>query len=167
MFFKPDCGEDSCAGSGKLVGRAALVTGGDSGIGRAVAVAFAREGADVAAAYLEEGGDAREVAALVRGAGRKCVLIRGDLSDEAACAACVDAAAAGLGGSLTDVVLNHALQPKAAETDWTSIPAADIQRALAVNAGSFLRLAQLAAPRLAAARGPSITITTSIQAYQP
>ena len=70
----PDCGEDSYRGSGRMTGKRAIITGGDSGIGRAVAIAYAREGADVLIAYLNEDSDAQEVAALVEGAGRKCVL---------------------------------------------------------------------------------------------
>src|SRR5215212_1694644 len=81
----PDCGESSYRGSGRLTGKRAVITGGDSGIGRAVAIAYAREGADVLIAYLNEDEDAAEVARLVEDAGRKCVLVRGDLADPAHC----------------------------------------------------------------------------------
>jgi H2-forming N5,N10-methylenetetrahydromethanopterin dehydrogenase-like enzyme len=76
----PDCGEDSYRGSGKLIGKVAVITGGDSGIGRAVAIAYAREGADVVIAYLSEDSDAQDVAKYVEQAGRRAVLVRGDLS---------------------------------------------------------------------------------------
>jgi hypothetical protein len=81
MRPKPDCGEESYVGSGRLAGKAAVITGGDSGIGRAVAIAYAREGADVLISYLEEDDDAQETARLVEDAGRKAVLVRGDISD--------------------------------------------------------------------------------------
>ncbi len=79
----PDCGENSYRGSGRLTGKRAVITGGDSGIGRAAAIAYAREGADVLIAYLNEDEDAAEVARLVEDAGRKCVLVRGDLAEPA------------------------------------------------------------------------------------
>ena len=81
----PDCGERTYRGTGKLTGKAAVITGGDSGIGRAVAIAYAREGADVLISYLEEDSDAREVAKLVEEAGRKAVLVRGDVSEPQHC----------------------------------------------------------------------------------
>src|SRR5258708_24154234 len=94
----PDCGENSYRGSGRVAGRRAVITGGDSGIGRAVAIAYAREGADVLIAYLNEDEDAAEVAALVADTGRKCVLLPGDLADPAHCRAVIDRAAAEFGG---------------------------------------------------------------------
>src|SRR4051794_32852976 len=81
MTPKPDHGEESYRGSGKLTGKRAVITGGDSGIGRAVAIAFAREGADVLISYLDEHEDAKDTAKYVEEAGRKCVLVAGDLSD--------------------------------------------------------------------------------------
>src|SRR5437868_707793 len=92
MTPKADHGETSYKGSGKLTGRKAIITGGDSGIGRAVAIAFAREGADVLISYLNEDDDAREVAAVVEDAGRKAVLVRGDIKDAAHCRAIVERA---------------------------------------------------------------------------
>src|ERR687891_1225710 len=83
MDPKPDYGESSYRGSGKLKGKAALITGGDSGIGRAVALAFAREGADILISYLNEESDAEETAKAVEDAGRKCVKVPGDISEEA------------------------------------------------------------------------------------
>src|ERR1041384_6598026 len=89
---RPDHGEESYKGSGKLQGRAALITGADSGIGRAVAIAFAREGADVLISYLCEDEDARETARWIEQAGRRAVLMPGDVSDPAHCRALVDRA---------------------------------------------------------------------------
>src|SRR5207237_5706069 len=99
MTPRPDHGETSYRGSGRLLGRRALITGGDSGIGRAVAIAFAREGADVAINYLPaEEPDAREVVDLIRKAGRKAVALPGDIRDETFCRKLVDDAVAQLGG---------------------------------------------------------------------
>jgi NAD(P)-dependent dehydrogenase (short-subunit alcohol dehydrogenase family) len=102
----PDCGENSYRGSGRLSGKKAIVTGGDSGIGRAVAIAYAREGADVLLSYLNEQEDARDVARYVEEAGRTCVLVPGDLSDPARCRAVVDRAVEELGG--IDILVNNA-----------------------------------------------------------
>ena len=102
---RSDCGENSYRGSGRLTGKRAVITGGDSGIGRAVALAYAREGADVLIAYLNEDEDA-EVARLVEDAGRKCVLVRGDLAEPAHCRAVIDRAAAEFGG--IDVLVSNA-----------------------------------------------------------
>src|SRR5258705_2689938 len=101
----PDCGENKYVGSGRLLGKRAVVTGGDSGIGRAVAIAFAREGADVLIAYLNEDEDANEVAQLVREAGRTCVLVGGDPSIPAQCRAVIDRAAAEFGA--LDVLVSN------------------------------------------------------------
>jgi NAD(P)-dependent dehydrogenase (short-subunit alcohol dehydrogenase family) len=102
----PDCGEKSYRGSGKLTGKHAIITGGDSGIGRAVAIAFAREGADVLIAYLNEDKDAQEVARYVEEAGRKCVLVPGDLSEPSHCRAVIDRAVQEFGR--IDVLVNNA-----------------------------------------------------------
>src|SRR5690349_13418519 len=105
----PDCGEQSYRGSGKLTGKAAIVTGGDSGIGRAVAIAFAREGADVLISYLGTGGedaDARDTARYVEEAGRTAVLVPGDISDPAHCRAVVAKAVEAFGK--VDVLVNNA-----------------------------------------------------------
>src|SRR4051812_22263870 len=104
---RPDCGEQSYRGRGRMAGRKGLVTGGDSGIGRAAAIAFAREGADVAINYLPaEEPDAREVIALVKDAGRKAIAVPGDLRDEAFCRKLIGRAAEELGG--LDVLVNNA-----------------------------------------------------------
>ena len=119
MGDKPDHGEDTYRGTGRLEGRRAVITGGDSGIGRAVAIAFAREGADVLISGLEsEAEDAEETARLVREAGRKAVLCLGDLTREEQCAEVVDRAVSELGG--IDILVNNAAyqmaQPGASPT---------------------------------------------------
>ena len=102
----PDCGEQSYKGSGRLDGKIALITGADSGIGRAVAIAFAREGADVAVAYLNEHEDAQETARWVEQAGRQCLLLPGDLAQKAHCQALVDKTVERFGR--IDVLVNNA-----------------------------------------------------------
>src|SRR5436305_5006690 len=106
MNPRPDHGEDTYKGSGKLEGKKAIITGGDSGIGRAVAIAFAREGADLLIAYLSEDYDAREVKSLIEREGRKAVLVPGDLRDAAHCRSIVKRAVDDLGG--LDVLVNNA-----------------------------------------------------------
>src|SRR6266566_7832387 len=106
MHRKPDHGEDSYRGSGRLAGKRAIVTGGDSGIGRAVALAFAREGADVLISYLNEHEDANESKRLVEDAGRKAVLVEGDIQHAKHCRAIVDQAVKRLGG--IDILVNNA-----------------------------------------------------------
>ena len=102
----PDHGEQSYKGSGRLAGKKAIITGGDSGIGRAVAIAFAREGADVLISYLSEHEDAEESKRLVEDAGRKAVLLAGDIKHAAHCRAIVDKAVSELGG--VDILVNNA-----------------------------------------------------------
>src|SRR5436305_8752960 len=106
MDPKPDHGEESYRGSGRLTGKRAVITGGDSGIGRAVAIAFAREGADVLIAYLDEHEDARDTAKYVEEAGRKCVLVAGDLSDRAHAKTVIPKAVEAFGK--VDVLVNNA-----------------------------------------------------------
>src|ERR1700736_5908255 len=102
----PDCGEKSYRGSGRLTGKRAVITGGDSGIGRAVAIAYSREGADVLIAYLNEEEDAQETRRLIEAAGRKAVLVAGDLQDSAHCRAVIEKAVLELGG--IDILVNNA-----------------------------------------------------------
>src|SRR5688500_13052336 len=106
MNPKADHGETSYKGSGKLKGRKAIITGGDSGIGRAVAIAFAREGADVLISYLNEHDDAKETAKYVEEAGRKCVLVAGDISDRAHCKTIIPKAVEAFGK--VDILVNNA-----------------------------------------------------------
>ena len=163
MIPKPDHGETSYQGSGRLVGRKALITGGDSGIGRAVAIAFAREGADVAINYLPvEEPDAREVIALIRAAGRKAVAIPGDIRSEAFCQQLVATAVRELGG-LDILVSNAARQHQVPSIedlttelfDWT----------LKTNLYAMFWITKAAMPHFQP--GASIIVTASEQAYDP
>lgn len=110
----PDHGESSYKGHGRLSGRAAIITGGDSGIGRAVAIAYAREGADVLLSYLSEDDDAKETARWVEEAGRTAVLMRGDIGDEAHCLALVDRAMSEFGR--LDILINNAAHQATIDT---------------------------------------------------
>ncbi|WBU38003.1 SDR family oxidoreductase [Homoserinibacter sp. YIM 151385] len=159
-----DHGEDTYRGSGRLEGRKALITGGDSGIGRAVAIAFAREGADVALAYLgeDEQADAEETARLVEESGRRARLIPGDLSRAEECLRTVDSAVEGLGG-LDILVSNAAYQMTRHELQ--EIPDAEWDHTLAVNLSAYFHLVKAAEPHLR--EGASIIATTSIQADSP
>jgi len=105
MQPRPDHGENSYKGSGKLTGRKALITGGDSGIGRAVAIAFAREGADVAISYLNESGDAEDTAGFIKAEGRKCLLLPGDVSEQQHCELLIERVTAEFGG--LDILVNN------------------------------------------------------------
>lgn len=144
-------------GSGKLQGRRALVTGGDSGIGRAVAVGFAKEGADIALAYLSEDEDAAQTRRLVEGAGRKAVLFRGDLTREEACTHAVERAVAGLGG-LDIVVNNIAYQQPASAIEEITTEQWDLT--FRTNIYSYFWVTRAATPHLS--RGASIINTSSI-----
>ena len=128
---RPDHGEESYVGSGRLPGRHALITGGDSGIGRAVAIAFAREGADVALSYLpEEQEDAEETAEWIRKAGRQAVLLPGDLTEEQQCQEVIADAAESLDG-LDILVLNAGYQRSRGEVD--QIPTPEFDRVMRTN----------------------------------
>ncbi|NLB47734.1 MAG: SDR family NAD(P)-dependent oxidoreductase, partial [Microbacteriaceae bacterium] len=124
MQPSPDHGEESYVGHGRLVGRRALITGGDSGIGRAVAIAYAREGADLSISYLpQEQEDAERTATLVRDAGRECVLLPGDIREESTCISLIDDTVFSLGG-IDLLVLNAGVQHRrdpAAQIDRASI----------------------------------------------
>jgi NAD(P)-dependent dehydrogenase (short-subunit alcohol dehydrogenase family) len=163
MRVKPDFGEESYKGFGRLRDRVALITGGDSGIGRAVALAFAREGADVAIAYLNEHEDAEETKRVVEAAGRRAILLPGDLVDPAHCQRVVDETAKQL-GRLDVVVNNAAYQDKAIEK-LEELDAARIERAFKVNVVAQLLIIKAALKYLKA--GASIINVGSIQAYQP
>jgi NAD(P)-dependent dehydrogenase (short-subunit alcohol dehydrogenase family) len=160
----PDHGERSYRGSGRLQGRRALITGGDSGIGRAVAIAFAREGADVAISYLpEEQEDAEATAAQVREAGRTIVLLPVDLTDEAAARAMVEDAARGLGG--LDVLVNNAGYQMARGQGLADITTEQVDRVIKTNLYALIWVTQAALSHLG--EGASIINNSSIQAYQP
>ncbi|MCO7176154.1 SDR family oxidoreductase [Sporolactobacillus kofuensis] len=159
----PNCGEDTYKGSGKLLGRKALITGGDSGIARAAAIAYAREGADVAINYLPyEQSDAEEVKKLIEDAGRKALLIPGDLSDEAFCEQMVDQANQELGG-LDILALVAGVQH--AYKSITDIPTTFLHKIFAVNVFSLYWTVKAALPYLP--KGASIITTSSVQAYSP
>ncbi|MEP9380633.1 SDR family NAD(P)-dependent oxidoreductase [Aquabacter sp. CN5-332] len=163
MSPQPDHGEESYRGSGRLKGRKALVTGGDSGIGRAAAIAFAREGADVAISYLpEEEADAREVIALVEAEGRKGVALPGDIKDEAWCREMVEKAVAGLGG--IDILVINAGRQQCRET-IEDLSTEDFGRTMKTNLYALHWIAQAAVPHLPT--GAAVITTASIQAYQP
>jgi NAD(P)-dependent dehydrogenase (short-subunit alcohol dehydrogenase family) len=158
-----DLGEDSYVGSGRLTGRKAIVTGGDSGIGAATAIAFAREGADVAIVYLpEEEEDAQRIAGLIRDAGRTAVTIPGDLKDRAFIDEIVRRALDELGG--IDILVNNAGK-QIAITDLTDIPDEQFDHTMKTNVYAMFWLTRAVLPHLPA--GSTIINTTSIQAYQP
>lgn len=164
MRTEPDHGEDSYVGSGRLQGRRAVITGGDSGIGRAVAIAFAREGADVVLSYLpQEQADAETTAGHVRAAGRRAVLVPGDVRDEAYNTELVDRAVAELGG--IDVLVVNAAYQMAQEDGLLGITTEQLDRVLKTNVYALFWLCKAAVPHLAP--GSSIITTSSIQAYQP
>jgi NAD(P)-dependent dehydrogenase (short-subunit alcohol dehydrogenase family) len=163
MRERPDHGESSYRGAGKLCGRRALVTGADSGIGRAVALAFAREGADVAIAYLDEHDDARETERWVKEAGRRALLLDGDLGDPAHCAAVVRSTVAAFGG--IDVVVNNAAHQGKTVSSIEEITPERVERTFRTNVFAMFSLVREAIPHLQ--RGSSIVNTASIQAYQP
>ncbi|KUG60049.1 NAD(P)-dependent oxidoreductase [Kocuria rosea subsp. polaris] len=158
----PDCGEHSYRGSGKLEGRAAIVTGGDSGIGRAAAIAYAREGADVLIAYLEEDDDAQDTARWIEEAGRRAVLVRGDLSDPAHCRAVVEKAVQEF-GRIDVLVSNAAYQMSHDSLDEISDEEWDYTFRL--NVGAMFHLTKAAVPHMAP--GSAIIGSSSVQSDQP
>jgi NAD(P)-dependent dehydrogenase (short-subunit alcohol dehydrogenase family) len=161
MDPRPDHGEQSYRGSGRLAGRKALVTGGDSGIGRAAAIAFAREGADVAINYLPaEEPDAREVMYLMRKAGRKAVALPGDITDPAFCRTLVAGAVSGLGG--LDILVNNAAR-QASQEHITDISDAQFDEVFKTNVYAMFWITKAAMPHLKP--GASIINTASVQAY--
>lgn len=163
MDPKPDHGEDSYRGSGKLKGRKALITGADSGIGRAAAIAYAREGADVALSYLpSERKDAAEVIALIEAEGRKAVDLPGDVTDEAWCRTLVDQAVSELGG--LDILVVNAGRQQYRE-DISQVTSEDFDKTLKTNLYALHWIAQAAVPHLPA--GSAVITTASIQAYEP
>ncbi len=163
MHPVPDHGEKSYKGSGRLKGRKALITGGDSGMGRAAAIAYAREGADVAINYYPtEEPDAQEVVALIRAAGRKAVAIPGDLRDEAFCQKLVADAVAGLGG--LDIVVNNAARQQAKESIM-ELTTEEFDSTMKTNIYAPFWIVKAALPHLKP--GSCIIGTSSEQAYDP
>jgi NAD(P)-dependent dehydrogenase (short-subunit alcohol dehydrogenase family) len=162
MAPQPDHGETSYRGSGRLQGKATLITGADSGIGRAVAIAYAREGADVLLSYLDEHDDARETARWVEEAGRKAVLVHGDLADPAHCREVVAKAVEAFGR--VDVLVSNAAFQMSRES-LEEIPDDEWDRTMAVNLSAFFHLTKAALPHMGP--GASIIGTTSINSDTP
>jgi NAD(P)-dependent dehydrogenase (short-subunit alcohol dehydrogenase family) len=163
MQPKPDHGESSYKGSGRLAGRRALITGGDSGMGRAAAIAYAREGADVAINYLpEEEPDAQEVVKLIQDAGRKAVPIPGDIRTESFCRELVSQAVEGLGG--LDVVVSNAGRQKSSES-FLDISTEEFDWTMKTNIYAPFWILKAAVPHMKP--GSCIIATTSEQAYDP
>ena len=158
----PDHGEESYAGSGKLAGKVALITGGDSGIGRAVAIAFAREGADIVLSYLNEHEDARSTAALIEEAGRKCLVAVGDITSEEHCKALVKRTVEELGG--IDILVNNAAFQRT-HAELTDISTGEWDTTMRTNIYAPFFLSRAAAPHMKP--GSSIINTTSIQSKSP
>jgi NAD(P)-dependent dehydrogenase (short-subunit alcohol dehydrogenase family) len=162
MTPRPEFGEESYQGHNRLQGKVALITGADSGIGRAVALAFAREGADVLISYLNEDSDAEETARVVREAGRQVALAPGDISDEAHCRSLIDRAVAELGG--LDILVNNAAYQMTRE-GIEQIPDGEWEHTFRTNIFAMYYLSKAAWPHLKP--GSTIINTASIQAYQP
>jgi NAD(P)-dependent dehydrogenase (short-subunit alcohol dehydrogenase family) len=158
----PDSGEKSYKGSGRLAGKIALITGGDSGIGRAVAIAFAREGADLAIAYLNEHEDAQETARWVEQAGRQCLLLHGDLAQKAHCQALVDQTVERFGR--IDVLVNNAAFQMTHEK-FEDIPDEEWVMTFDVNITAIFRLCQAALKHMKP--GSSIINTSSVNSDMP
>ncbi len=158
----PDCGEDSYVGTGKLTDKVAVVTGADSGIGRAVAIAYAREGADVVISYLDEDSDAAEVKQHVEQAGRRAVLMRGDLADAQHCRDIVAAAVDELGG-VDILVSNAAFQMN--RTSLLDIPDEEWDRTFDTNVRAMFHLCKAAVPHMKP--GSSIIGSSSVNSDMP
>lgn len=163
MQTKPDYGESSYRGYGRLSRRIALVTGGDSGIGRAVALAYAREGADVAIAYLNEHDDARETQRIVEREGRRALLLPGDLADRATCERIVDDTVKSFGR--IDILVNNAGYQGKAVASFEELDPERIERAFRVNVIAMFHIVRRALPHMTS--GGSIINVGSIQAYMP
>lgn len=162
MNPRPDHGETSYKGSGRLEGKKAVITGGDSGIGRAVAIAYAREGADVLISYLNEDDDAAETKRLVEEAGRQAVLVPGDISDPAQARAVIDKAVEAFGR--VDILVNNAAHQRSFQA-IEDIPDEEWQQTFATNIHAMFYLSKAAVAHMG--EGASIINTTSINADQP
>src|SRR5687768_10503175 len=161
MTPKPQAEDAKHRGSGKLAGKVAIITGGDSGIGRAVAVAFAKEGADVCCMYLNEHGDAKETQGLVEKHGRRCLLIAGDVGDEKFCKDAVDRAVSDLGG--LDVLVNNAAEQHPQDS-IEQISAEQLERTFRTNIFAMFYLTKAAMKYLK--QGSTIINTASVTAYK-
>ncbi len=162
MQPRPDHGEESYQGSGKLKDMAAIITGGDSGIGRAVAIAYAREGADVLISYLDEHDDAGETAKLVQAAGRRAVLLPGDIQHAGHCRSIIDRAVAEFGR--VDILVNNAAH-QATFSDVGELPDEEWELTFRVNIHAMFYLSKAVVPHMK--NGGAIINTTSINADKP
>ena len=161
MTPRPKAEDEKHRGSGKLAGKVAIITGGDSGIGRAVAIAFAKEGADVAIIYLEEHKDADETARMVEQHGRKCLLIDGDVGDEKFCRQAVERTAAEFGK--VDILVNNASEQHPQDS-IEKITAEQLERTFRTNVFSYFFMTKAAMKHLK--KGSCIINTTSVTAYK-
>jgi NAD(P)-dependent dehydrogenase (short-subunit alcohol dehydrogenase family) len=162
MTPRPDHGEDSYRGSGRLTGKVAVITGADSGIGRAVAIAYAREGADVVIAYLSEHEDARETQSWVEKAGRKALLVAGDLSRAQACRELIDATVQEFGR--VDILVSNAAYQMSHES-LEEISDEEWDHTIATNLSAFFHLVKASVPHMLA--GSAIIGTTSVNSDTP
>ena len=158
----PDHGESSYKGNGKLKGKRAVITGGDSGIGKAVAIAFAREGADVLISYLNEEEDANNTLKWIRESGQKAVAVSGDISSEEHCIAIIDRAVKELGG--VDILVNNAAY-QMAHKSLQEITAEEWDYTFKTNVAAMFHLCKAAEPYLKP--GSAVINTTSVNAYTP
>ncbi|HZP98380.1 MAG TPA: SDR family oxidoreductase [Reyranella sp.] len=158
----PDHGENSYVGSGRLTGKKAIITGGDSGIGRAVAIAYAREGADLIIAYLDEDDDAQQTQRLVEEAGRKAILMPGDVGDPAHCRALIDRAVKEWGH--VDILVNNAAH-QATFKDLSDIDDQEWEATFRTNIHAMFYLVKAAVPHMKP--GSAIVNTASINSDQP
>ncbi len=161
MTPRPKADDPKHRGTDKLRGKVALITGGDSGIGRAVAVAFAKEGADIACLYLNEHGDAKETKAMVEQHGQKCMLVPGDIGNEAFCKKAVERVVKELGR--LDVLVNNAAEQHPQET-IEEIDAKQLERTFRTNIFAMFHLTKAAMKHLK--EGSTIVNTTSVTAYR-
>jgi NAD(P)-dependent dehydrogenase (short-subunit alcohol dehydrogenase family) len=161
MTPRPEFEKESHIGTGRLAGKVALITGGDSGIGRAVAVLFAKEGADVSIVYLDEDADAEKTKQAVEDAGRRCLLISGDIGDESFCRQAVDQTVRELGG--LDILVNNAAEQHPQES-IEKISKEQLERTFRTNIFSMFYLTKFALTYLK--EGSSIINTTSVTAYK-
>jgi NAD(P)-dependent dehydrogenase (short-subunit alcohol dehydrogenase family) len=162
MTPRPDCGEDSYRGAGRLEGKAAVITGGDSGIGRAVAIAYAREGADVLISYLSEDEDAKDTARLIEQAGRKAVLVPGDVSRPQQCRDIIARAVSEF-GKVDILVANAAYQMT--RTSLEDIPDDEWDYTFATNVSAMFHLCKAAVPHMGP--GSSIIGSSSVNSDMP
>ena len=162
MDPRPDCGEDSYRGTGQLEGKVAVITGGDSGIGRAVAIAYAREGADVLVSYLSEDEDAADTARYVEQAGRRCVLVKGDLVDAQHCRDIIATAVEQLGG--VDILVSNAAY-QMTRTSLLDIPDEEWDYTFDTNIRAMFHLCKAAVPHMVP--GSAIIGSSSVNSDMP